>query len=144
MNDNMNMLAKWSLEDATITAVGYLGHVFNERNLNLEISEGRGETLVPVADEDDADSQDRNGMREVWDYQLSFWVKGGKEPEGGEQSESKIAIVGTLQDGRTCKIVGRGYIGRDNWGQIDGMFYRPPTIEIATAESQFVKYDKPK
>ena len=36
-----------------------------------------------------------------------------------------------------------GYIGRDNHGQVEGTFFRPPAIEIAGPEDDLMEWDRP-
>lgn len=128
--------ATWHLSDANISAVGTTGEVFALSGLNLTIVEGRHIQLHPMDD-------DANEMREVWDYQLNFYVKDGDEPNNSRQSECRVGILGSLQDGRRLKIVGNGYVGRDDLGQIEGSFFSPPLMEIADPEESLTEWDRP-
>ena len=133
MQDNLSLRAEWTLTGATLTAVAFRGRVFNERELSLVITEGRFEH---------SHSMPCNETREVWEYQLSFLVQGGKDSNHCAQHEASIAIVGSLADGRCCKIHGAGFVGRDDQGQIEGCFLKPPRIEIAGPETDLVEWDR--
>ena len=133
MQDNLSLAAEWALTDAALTAVALRGRVFNERSLSLLISEGRFEHFHSLAD---------NETREIWEYQLHFSVKNATDSKHCAQHEGTIAIVGSLVDGRLCKIHGTGFVGRDDQGQIEGCFLKPPRIEIAGAESDLVVWDR--
>lgn len=140
MDKEINTAAEWTLRDATITAVADRGKVYNERGLALRVSEGREIQLHPLGDVlRDKDIE----YREVWDYQLNFYLLDGKEPDSAAQDECTVAIIGQLEDGRQCKIHGKGFVGRDNLDQIEGSFFSPPRIEIAGPEDDLTEMDRP-
>lgn len=117
----------WDMQDSTITAVGVRGSVYNERGLHLRFSEGRQPSYYPLDD-------DCEEFREALNYGMNFWLADGKEPEEARQAECKVAIVGTMSNGKQYKILGDGWVGRDNFGQIEGSFKIPPRIERVDAE----------
>lgn len=140
MSKGISTTVDWTLRDATITAVGKKGRVYNERGLALHISDGRAVELHPLGDVlRDADIE----YREVWAYQLNFYLLDGAEPESVEQAECMVGIIGKLEDGRQMKIHGEGYVGRDNHDQIEGTFFRPPRIEIAGPGDDLIGMDEP-
>jgi hypothetical protein len=141
VNDNLRISCEWTLRDATLTAVADRGRVYNERGLDLLVTEGRHEQIhcLPEHGWDEVDGE----RREVWDYQLNFYLIDAKDSDNSEQSECLVAIVGTLPDGRQCKIHGTGYVGRDNLEQIEGAFFFPPKIELTGPEDDLVVWDRP-
>ncbi|USA39607.1 hypothetical protein NCF86_00130 [Pelagerythrobacter marinus] len=139
--DNDDLLVDWTLHDATVTAIAPSGEVYNETGLTLKLVEGRHLVLHPVGG-GLASESDPPPMREVWSYRLEFYLADGKEPYEATQRPCQIAITGSLKDGRPCKIMGKGHVGRDDHGQIEGTFYVPPRIEIIGAEEEFIESDE--
>ncbi len=136
------MVVRWELFDATISAVCVHGQVYNERGIDLHMEEGRTPKFFPVDEWADLDDDDEpEEFREVLSYELSWLMKDSIPPDSGKQTEGHVGIVGKLADGRTCKIVGHGFIGRDSLGQLDGTFMKPPAIEIVGLEEQMVEID---
>lgn len=135
------LTASWDLLDATISAVCVHGQVYNERGLNLHIEEGRSPKLFPINEWADLEGDEPQEFREVLSYELSWLERDSEPPETGRQTEGQIGIVGKLADGRTCKIVGHGFIGRDSLGQLDGAFLKPPAVEIVGMEEEMIEID---
>ena len=133
MNDNLRLSTNWTLHNVANAAISERGPVYCERGIDLLIAEGRHEQLHPQDGTDD--------LKEVWEYQLNFYVLDCETPDSSKTTESMIALVGELKDGRPCKIMGVGYIGRDDLGQIEGTFFKPPQIEIAGAEDDLLDSD---
>lgn len=141
-NDNENcvpMIVQWDLLDAAISAVCDNGEIYNERGVNLSVHEGRSQHFHSVGEWNDLD--DEPVFREALRYELSWIVKDSSPPDSGQQTEGHVGVFGKLADGRICKIVGKGFIGRDSLGQIEGTFYSPPKIEVAQAEEAMVDID---
>lgn len=117
----------WKLLEATVVGLGKSGQVFVVSGLTLNVTEGRSPQFVPI-------DPVNEGLAESWEYQFNFYEVGGPEFESSEQFECKAAVLGNLEDGRTIKIFGKGYVGRDNHGRIEGTFFRPPLIDFSAAE----------
>lgn len=142
-NDNiapMDLMVTWEVLDATVSAVCVHGQVYNERGLDLVIVEGRSSRFFPVDEWADLED-DEIALREVLSYELFWALRDAEPPESGKQTEGRVGIYGKLADGRHCKIVGRGFIGRDSLGQLDGLFVSPPAIEVAALEERMVEID---
>ncbi len=134
-NDNAKLESRWQLHEATVVSISDRGRLLQESNLQLVLMEGRVPHWHPL-------DEDVEEMREVWEYALNFYELGAEPPEQATQYEGIICIVGTTDDEKRCKIHGRGYVGRDNpEGDVEGIFYRPPRIEIIDADEDMMEPD---
>lgn len=138
---DISLAGAWTLHNASITAIAPTGEVYNETGVDLRILEGRHPDWH-LMDDSPPSAPNPAPMREVWSYRLEFYVADGKEPYESTQRPCEIAITGSLKDGRPCKIVGKGYAGRDDRGQIEGTFYVPPRMELIGAEEAFLDDDE--
>lgn len=128
-NDGPVVTCIWSLRDASVAAASERGPAFCEEGLSLRIVEGRRPQFRSAGDDD--------ATKEIWGYELSIYVADGPEPSETTQVEAMISVAGWLDDGRPCRIHGKGFIGRDDHGQIEGSFFLPPRIEIAAQEEDW-------
>ncbi|MXO73586.1 hypothetical protein [Alteraurantiacibacter buctensis] len=120
---------EWGLRDARVAATSERGPAYCEQGLSLRIVEGRRPCLY--AEDNDGNTQ------EMWGYELNIYVANGPEPSETKQVEATVSVAGWLDDGRPCRIHGKGFIGRDNHGQIEASFFVPPRIDLTTQEEDW-------
>lgn len=126
MTDDMD---RWSdietsykLSDARIVATMKKGGAVVEDGLAMVIREGR--LWVCRGDQDDPDRE------EALEYHLSFHVESDEIPESSVSSRAQIVITGKHQNGNTFQIEGKGWLGYDETGRIEGFFEKPPRITV--------------
>ena len=114
------------LKDARIVAVlDEDGGAIVETHPLLEIHEGRMETY----------STDGNGQStSTLDYGLAFSPKSDRVGDTHTGYPASIVIRGTADNGRLMEIRGRGFIGQDELGQLDGMFHEVPSVYVPSEE----------
>ena len=115
---------EWVLRDCRLVAITREWTTEVEDKIDLAISEGRSWEWYP---DDDTENSGRTVLR----YKFEFRKHGGEEPDEMMFRKARIVIGGHTDKGSTVKIFGRGWIGRDNVGQIEGAFDRPPKVILA-------------
>jgi len=122
----------WQLSEAAVIALGHDGRVFCASDLSLSITEGRSAQFIPA-------DRLKDDLAETWEYQFNFTESDGPEFESSEQYECRAAVIGKLADGRKIKIFGKGFVGRDSHGRIEGTFFKPPAIDFGTTEDPLLR-----
>lgn len=121
---DMMMSRKFRLTDCTVVAITKGWATQAETGIDLQLSEGRSSSWFPN------DNSCTEG-RSTFDYVLEFFLSDGEESDISEHAPARIVIGGKRQDGAEIKVFGKGWIGRDNLGQLEGRFERPPRMILA-------------
>jgi len=117
-----NIEASYKLTDARIIATMKKGGAVVEDGLTVVIREGR--LWVCRGDQDDPDRE------EALKYHLSFHVDSENIPESSVSSRAQIVIIGKHESDNVFQIEGRGWLGYDETGRIEGFFEKPPRITV--------------
>lgn len=112
----------YKLTGARIVATMKKGGAVVEDGLTVVIREGR--LWVCRGDHDDPDRE------EELEYHLSFHVEADEVPESSVSSRAQIVIAGKHESGQVFQIEGRGWLGYDESGRIEGFFEKPPRIRV--------------
>lgn len=120
--DEVKLWCRYDLSNASLVAIDDESTTFSQTGVTLSIGEGRVTNWAPK----DGNKDERSWLA----YSFDFSVKGGPEPDESSMRKARIVLTGRHEGGLNLKIHGRGWIGRDNHGQIEGSFDRPPRIDI--------------
>ena len=128
-NDQMPEPASWKdhsltyqLRNARVVAVLHEGGgAIVEQHPVLQIDEGRVETYG---------TDGKGQTTSTLDYALSFYPKSDRVGEKHTGYNASIVVTGETTDGRLMEIRGEGFIGQDEFGQLDGQFIEVPAVYV--------------
>lgn len=115
---------RFKLGGARIVATIEEGGALVEDELELIINEGRQYALSEASDDGSRD--------ETLEYHFSFRTDSEPPPQSIAEQKARIVISGSHSNGDALQIQGRGWIGYDEQGRVEGWFPRPPRISILT------------
>jgi hypothetical protein len=119
-------LRQHELQNARVVAIlDEDGGAIVETHLVLEIHEGRMETYS---------TDGRERTTSTLDYGLAFGPKSDKVGDRHVGYPAAIVIKGAAENGRIVEIRGKGFIGQDEFGQLDGVFHDVPSIYVPSEE----------
>lgn len=123
MTDPWSMhVARFRILDAQLTAIPESEGMIAQHGMTILVEEGRAEVR--------RDLENADSTAAALEYFCRATVAGAPAPDSWSGTDAKIVVTGRHENGWRVALAGDGLIGRDNNGNLEAEFDRPPQIAV--------------